>query len=239
MRKTFFTLVALIIVSFGINAAETENFRLEVLDFTELQVSNNINVDYYCSADSAGYAYFDCDKEMASKLMFTNNKGSLRIQLDTDGTDSIGVPTVRVYSSSLSKAENASDSTLRILSAAPVKNFRARVMGNGHLIVKDIEANSLEANVATGCGSVVIQGGQARQAKLSSIGTGPIEAGPLKVQKVKAVLFGTGDIDCTALETLTIYGAGSGKVYYKGEPEKIVNRSLGIKAFPVSNNSGK
>ncbi|MDE6301381.1 MAG: DUF2807 domain-containing protein [Muribaculaceae bacterium] len=238
MRNYFITLVALCIGLFTLKA-ETNDYKLEILDFTELQVTNNINVDYICSPDSAGYAYFSCTPEMASKLMFSNNKGNLRIQLDTDGTDSIGVPTVRVYSSSLTKAENASDSTMRILSNVPVQNFRARVVGNGLLLVNNVEANSLEANVATGRGRVVILGGQARQAKLSSIGTGPVEAGRLQARKVKTILFGTGDIDCTALESLTVYGAGSGKVFYAGEPEKIVNRGLGIKVFPVSNNPVK
>lgn len=239
MRNFFITIFALFAGFYSLTASEPADYKLEVLDFTELQITNNINVDYICSADSAGFAYFTCKPEMASKLIFTNNKGCLKIQLDTDGTDSIGVPTIRVYSSSLNKAENASDSTVRILSNAPVQNFRARVVGNGLMIVKHIETNTLEANVATGRGRVVIQGGQARQAKLSSVGTGPVEAGMLHARKVKAILFGTGDIDCTATETLTVYGAGSGKVFYAGNPEKIVNRGLGIKLFPVTNSPDK
>lgn len=235
MHKYFITLTLLIASFCVLKASLPEDYKLEVMDFNELYINNNISVDYYCSADSAGYAYFTCEPEMASKLMFSNHKGGLRIQLDTDGSDSIGVPRIKVYSNSLTKAENASDSTLRIMTTTPVQNFRARVVGNGLLLVYDIEANSLEANVATGRGRVVILKGQARNAKLSSIGTGPVEAGMLKAQKVKAILFGTGDIDCTATESLSVYGAGSGKIFYAGEPEKIVNRGLGIKAFPVSN----
>jgi len=214
-------------------ASEPADYKLEVKDFTSLKVTDNINVDYYCSADSAGWAYFTCAPEVSSMLLFSNNKSSLHIQVATDGNATVGLPTIRVYSSSLSKAENDSDSTMRILSNKPVKNFNGKVIGNGMLIVNDVEATVFEASIATGKGHIVLRNCKAQRAKLSNVGTGPIEAGGLEAVDVKAVLFGTGDVDCTVTGSLSIFGAGSGKVYYGGDPAKISNRSLGVKAFPV------
>lgn len=218
---------------FVVSAEEPADYKLEVLDFTELKVTDDINVDYHCSADSAGWAYFTCDPSVSSMLLFTNNKSCLHIQVATDGIAPVGLPTIHVYSSSLSKVENASDSTMTITSDVPVKNFNGKVIGNGTLIVNNVEAVVFEASIATGKGHIVLNGCKAQRAKLSNVGTGPIEAGGLVADDVKAILFGTGDVDCTVTGSLSVFGAGSGKVYYGGNPTKVSNRSLGVKAFPV------
>lgn len=233
MRK-YICLVAMALwCSFASFAGEPADYKLEVMDFTELKVTDNINVEYHCSADSAGWVYFTCEPEVSSMLLFTNNKSCLHIQVATDGAVATTLPTIRVYSNSLTKAENASDSTMSILSDVPVKNFTGKVIGNGTLIVKNVEASVFEASIATGKGHVVLNDCKAQRAKLSNVGTGTIEAGGLMAKDVKAVLFGTGDVDCTATGSLSVFGTGSGKVYYGGDPAKISNRSLGVKAFPV------
>lgn len=233
MGKYIYCFVCMLGIAPCLSAEEPADYKLEVMDFTELKVTDNINVDYHCSADSAGWAYFTCDPSISSMLLFSNNKSCLHIQTATDGAIVTGLPTIHVYSSSLAKAENASDSTMRILSDVPVKSFSGKVIGNGTLIVNNVEASVFEASIATGKGHIVLNNCKSQRAKLSNVGTGPIEAGGLVSKDVKAILFGTGDVDCTVNGTLSVYGAGSGKVYYGGNPEKVSNRSLGVKAFPV------
>lgn len=223
----FITLIALTSAALG------ADYKMEVMDFTELKVTDNINVDYRCSADSAGWVFFSCEPEMASKLIFTNNNSCLHVQVAMDEDPHIGLPTITVCSAALGKVQNESDSTVRVLSNVPVKQFNAKVVGNGTLIVTNIEAANVVAGISTGKGHVVINNGKAVNAKLTNIGTGPIEAGGLTAAKVKAYVIGTGDVDCTATESLTVYGAGSGKVYYSGNPAKVTNRSMGVKAFSV------
>lgn len=232
--RHIFSLLSFLAAAIAMMAGEPADYKLEVLDFTELKVTDNINVDYHCSSDSAGWAYFTCDPDVASMLMFTNNKSCLHIQVANDGNVIEGLPTLHVYSSSLAKVENSSDSTLRVLSNVPVEKFVGRVVGNGTLVITNVDAGQIDASIDTGKGHIVIYDGKARKAKLSNTGTGTIEAGGLKANRVKVMLFGTGDVDCTALESLSTFGAGSGKVYYSGNPAKITNRSLGVKAFPVS-----
>lgn len=215
--------------------AQAADYKMEVMDFTELKVTDNINVDYKCSADSAGWIFFSCDPSLASKLIFSNNNSCLHVQVAMDEEPHIGLPTITVCSSALNKVQNDSDSTLRVLNNVPVKQFKAKVVGNGTMIISNVEATSIDAGISTGKGHVVVHNSKSVNAKLSNIGTGPIEAGGLTAAKVKAYVIGTGDVDCTATESLTIYGAGSGKVYYSGSPEKITNRSMGVKAFPIGN----
>ena len=38
---------------------------------------------------------------------------------------------------------------------------------------------------------------------------------------------------CNASESLVIFGAGSGKVYYTGSPAKVSNRTIGVKAISI------
>lgn len=88
--------------------------------------------------------------------------------------------------------------------------------------------------IRTGNGHLVVTG-TTRDANLKNVGTGTLEASGLKSENTKCHVLGTGPIDCNASVTLSINGAGSGKVYYGGSPSKITNRSLGIKAISVDN----
>lgn len=236
MRYTRLFLI-LTILFFSVTAATAEpaDYALEVQDFTSLKVTDGINVEYHCSADSAGWVYFTCEPTLSQSLLFTNNKSQLLIQLDLDPGARHDLPTLHVYSSSLAKVENAADSTITVNNNIPVQQFKVKLIGNGNIIVHGIEAGAVDASISTGNGHIVLTG-TAGRAKLSSVGTGPIEAGQLSTRNTKVILLGTGNIDCNATESLSIYGAGSGKVYYVGNPEKITNRSLGVKAFPMDSN---
>lgn len=214
--------------------AETADYRLDIDDFTELRVSDGVNVDYYASTDSAGWAKFTCTPAMASKLLFTNKNSKLTIQVDDfDNYSMRDIPKITVMSSVLTRVENGADSTVRVLKANPVSNLKARVLGNGTLIINDVHATNVDAGISTGSGHIVING-KTGKAKFSNIGTGTIEAGGLEAKEVKTSTFGTGNIDCLVSERLTVIGAGSGTVFYLGTPSKITNRSMGIKVVPVN-----
>ncbi len=213
---------------------EKADYRLNVQDFTELKVSDAINVDYHCSADSAGWVYFTATPEMAQNLLFSNNKACLTVQLSSDVVGSaVELPTIHVYSSVLGKVENSADSTVRVLSNLAQPSFKARVIGNGTLIVRYVRATNVDAGINTGCGHLVISSGSAARVNYTNVGTGPLEAGGLEAQRVKAKVFGTGTVDCCATESLTVYGAGSGTIHYTGKPAKITNRSIGLKLVEI------
>lgn len=229
-----------ILLPFAAKAHDSEelaDYRLEVLDFSELKVTDAINVVYHCSADSAGWAYFSCPPKLAASLIFDNNKQALRVQVATEAVGNPDLPTIHLYSSALTKVDNEADSVIRVCSNVPLQSFKARVMGNGTIIVDNIEASNLQGTIATGKGHIVFAHGKAGSAKFSNVGTGPIEAGGVEARTVKVTIFGTGNVDCCATEQLSVYGAGSGKVYYTGNPEKVINRSLGVKAFELGSSS--
>ena len=107
------------------------------------------------------------------------------------------------------------------------------MIGNGTLIVRYVRATNVDAGINTGCGHLVISSGSAARVNYTNVGTGPLEAGGLEAQRVKAKVFGTGTVDCCATESLTVYGAGSGTIHYTGKPAKITNRSIGLKLVEI------
>lgn len=215
-------------------AQEHTRYELDVKDFSELKVTDAVNVDYVCNPDSAGKAVFFAKPDVASRILFVPSNNKLEIQLSpAENNYPAELPKVTVYSSYLTFAENSGDSTLRVMSVAPGPKFRARVIGNGRIVVRNVKATQVDASLDTGKGSVVVYG-EATTAKLSCTGTGTIQADELKAVNIKCSLWGTGSIGCAPSETLSVMGAGSGTVYYRGKPS-IKNRSLGVKLSPLDN----
>lgn len=224
------SLLAALTATQGAAQAPTR-YELDVKDFSELKVTDGINVDYVCSPDSAGKAVFFATPDVASQILFVPNKQKLEIQLSDDEKTTRGnLPRVRVYSNILTFVENSGDSMLRVLNVNPCPKFRARVIGNGRIVVRDIKATQVDASLDTGKGSLVIRG-TAETANLSCTGTGSITADDLVAETVKCKSFGTGTIGCAPTKNLSVMGM-SGTIYYRGAPA-IKNRSLGVKVLPL------
>lgn len=74
MLKRILSLIAITASILAVNAEELKRYEINVKDFSELKVIEGLTVDYKCSEDSAGMAVFTTSPDMASLLMFTNNK---------------------------------------------------------------------------------------------------------------------------------------------------------------------
>lgn len=235
MKKILALALTMVTGLASLHAVQLKRYEINVKDFDELKVVEGLRVDYVCNADSAGYVTFVTTPELASVLMLNNNNGTLSMQIATDGIDYDNLPTIRVYSRFLEKVQNSGDSLVRVLSLAPVPKFKARLIGNGHLTVRGINSTSLEASLDTGNGLLTLYG-TTDNAKFTVVGTGAIEADDLVANDIKCSLVGTGHIGCAPEVSLSVTGASSGKVYYKGDP-KIKNRSIGIKIIRLDENS--
>lgn len=234
MRKQFITTLLLVLTALATFAAEPARYKLNVQDFCELQVVDDVCVEYCCCADSAGWAIFTCLPEMASHIMFSNTNDHLTIRTDFDEKSPVGVPAIKVYSAVLRKAVNSGDSLL-VLHLDPemsLKDFKAHQIGNGHTQVCCLNCEALDAGVTAGNGFVEVSG-KARKAKLNNAGSGKVSAKNLETANMNCYVFGTGNIECKPSENLRVYGAGTGKVIYHGEP-KITMRALGVKAIPYT-----
>ncbi|MBQ3362892.1 MAG: DUF2807 domain-containing protein [Muribaculaceae bacterium] len=215
--------------------AQVSRHEVNVGDFSRLVLLDNINVNYRCNPDSAGYAVFTCNQETADHLLFTlSDKGRLSIQVNDEFERLGNLPTLTLYSSSLDEVENSSDSTLRVSGLQPMKIFKVRLIDNGKIIVRGVRASQLELQILSGKGKIIADG-SCDNLLLRLVGTGEIQADQVTATDVSCRIMGTGTIGCNVEGgNLKVSGSGTGKVYYKGNPSKVTVRKLGtIKAIPM------
>lgn len=227
--KKFLMMMAVVVAAVGCagaqNKVETQRFAFNKGDFSKLRINDNVNVEYVASADSAGYVVFECDPRAASDMLFTLDKGTLKIETVEEEALRFGLPTVRVYSKFLASVENSGDSTVYINNPAPGAEISLRVVGNGSIVAKGLHVGTLNAKIDTGNGSIVLEG-EAGVENLRNVGAGTIQGGSLKAQSAHIIIGGTGSVDCWVTENLNVKGLGSGKIYLKGNPT-VKNRTLG------------
>ncbi len=211
--------------------AQDKQYRFQIGDFTEVTVVDNLKVEYRCVPDSAGVAVFYANPAYVSDLSFDLKKSKLKIENDGEQPDSI-FSNIIIYSSALTSATNWGDSTLTVVSPPPTAKFKAKVIGNGSVVVKNVQATNVSATVQAGNGRIFLSG-KAHTASLRLMSVGKIEAGSLVASIVRCRMYGTGSIDCTPDEELSVAGLTSGTVYYKGNPNKLVNFAIGVHLIKV------
>lgn len=238
MNRIIRHLIAAVLAVTAMSAAgeTSQHYAIDLNDFTELKVTDDINVDYVWAPDSAGFAVFDAPASMASRIIFVPSGSKLSLQLaprDLSDPNSVDgpVPTVRVYSRYLASVENNGDSLVRVLSVAPGPKLKAKLVGNGRLSVRNADFTEINAQITTGNGTITLTG-RCDTAVLGMLATGTITADGLKATDVKCRLTGTGTIGCSPSRKLEVRGIGSGKVYYTGQPE-ISKRAPGISVQPL------
>lgn len=234
MKRQIAVSVALLLGSMvAMVSQEVHRYELKVGDFNRLVVDDGINVEYACHEDSAGIAVYECGRAIADQLIFDySKKGRLMIQKQFHGEGELcdGLPVVRVYSKFLNQVQNNGDSTLIVLSVAACPEFKATVIGNGRLVIKDIHANKFSGAIKTGNGQLVVSG-KCDEAVFSNTGVGSVQADNLEADDVSCRFFGTGTTGVWAVDRLSIKGMFPGKLYYKGNPSKVRNYSMGVKIF--------
>ena len=198
-------------------SAEKRHYHLSMGEFSELKVVDGINVDYVCDPSLAGTVEFMADKDMASSIMFEAKKGRLSIMLSSRTEPYVGLPTVTVYSSYLSKVTNEGDSLVRVLSVAPGAKFACKQMGNGFIEASSVKATDITCEAVAGHGKVTISG-SANNLTLNVTGAGSINALQIPAPEVSCRLAGTGSIECAPQKLLTVSGLG-GTLRYRGTPE--------------------
>lgn len=231
MTKQFITVLLTVIMSVAACFADSKTYTLSVGDFTCLKALNNANVIYRSNPDSIGYAVFEAEHRYAKAYIFSNNKaGTLKIEVAPEFANDDTLPTVYVYSQFINKIESSSTSTVFIDTPTPCPLLKAKLIGNGRLIINNITATTAEINLSTGNGTIVANG-TCSHLKIKTIGTGVIQADELIATDVDCTILGTGSIGCNPRTSLNVKGIGSTKIYYKGQPQ--IKKSGGGTLIPM------
>lgn len=229
-RFTLFTLLTLIAAIAFPSMATTKTYRLDVGRFDKVKINDNVNVVYKTVNDSIGMAVFTGTEDFADAFIFSNNKGKLTIQVNSDDVNNPALPTLYIYSDYITSVESSSDLKVTVHHSIPVPAFSAKMIGNGTIVATGVNATKVEAGVATGKGVVNISG-KAQKATFKMVGTGKVEALGLESTQVNCVILGTGDIYCWPTKELQSKGIGSTKIYYKGNPE--IKKKGGAHILPI------
>ena len=223
MKKT--SLLLLTAFMAASTAANAETYKIPVGEFSEMVLNDKLNVVYSTNPDSVGLVAFDTKPEYVSHIMTECNKGKLKIQISPEAQDIKDLPTIYVYSTFLSKVENWRDGIVTIKEIKPASKITLSTQGNGTITANGLDATSVSLKVQSGKGFIKVSG-KCRSLELINIGTGLIDAYEVAAQEVECRLTGTGSAYCSPLKKLKIRGIGTGKVYYRGEPEKIEKSGL-------------
>lgn len=233
--KVIYTLLSLFCAFFSVLSASAEEkistYSLNVGRFDKINVVDDANVVFRCSADSTGYVMFRSTAKMADAYIFSNTDGTLKIQVDTRDIDNPDLPVIYVYSDFLISAVSSSGYTLKVEGNMPVPKFSAKLIGNGELIATGINASQVDVSLMTGNGTIVIDG-ITTKANFRVVGTGLINADALKAESVNCNFMGAGSLGCWAEKTLDTRGIGTTRIYYKGDPK--IKKVGGGKIYPLT-----
>ncbi|MCM1022225.1 MAG: DUF2807 domain-containing protein [Muribaculum sp.] len=234
MKSLIKSIVAIMLITGNMlaSAADVKKYEINVGEFTELKVANSLRVDYRVSEDSCGLVVFNATPDQASAIIASVNNNCLTMRSSTDDVAVATLPAVTVYSRFLQKLENSGDSLVKAVNPAGVPVFKATVIGNGQIAIHGLNANIVSASLSTGNGTILITG-TTTQAKYNLVGTGSIQCVDLKATDIRCKLMGTGYIECWPTQKLTVIGASSGKVYYRGNTPEIKNKSIGVKTIKI------
>lgn len=105
-----------------------------------------------------------------------------------------------------------------------VNSFNAGLSGSGNVNVK-VSAKNIKAGIS-GSGNINLKG-NSDNAEYGVSGSGDIHAFDLKSSEVEVGISGSGNVKLTANESLKASIAGSGDVYYKGNPQNLNVKSGG------------
>lgn len=227
--------IAAVMCCVAMGADNVKSYHVNVGDFSQLEVEDGFNVEYRSDDDKAGTAEFSTTKDIADKIIFENNKkGKLSIQKAFYEGDEMAsnLPVITVYSKFIKDIRNCGDSTVRATEVRPTIEIKGSVVGNGRLVLRNIDCSKFSGAIKTGNGTLVVEG-KCDEAVLSNTGTGAIQADNLEAKNVSCHFFGTGTTGCWATKLLKIKGMMAGKLYYRDEPERIKNYSMGVKIYSL------
>lgn len=227
MKSKILLLFVMFVAAMQLSAKE---FSLPVGQFSKLAVDDNVNVVYIGGDGTPSRVRYEGDQKYAKAFIITHKGDKLRVQVETSFVADPELPTLYVYSDFLKQANISSESTLKIDQAAPCSEISLSLIGNGNIVANNLKATKISAAVKSGNGTISIEG-NCQNAVLGMMGNGTIQADRLEAADVECKILGSGSIGCWPVNRLKVFGIGSTKIYYRGDPD--IDKKGGGKLFKL------
>jgi len=225
MKKLFTTIIAFLIISTSVNAQfftkkikgngniETEN--RSVSDYDKIGVAGAFEVQLI--KGSEGKITVKADENLMEYIITEVKNGTLKIKtkkgynIRTKRTIKITVPFNDIEAVSLAGSGEVYSKD-RIDSS----HLELSVAGSGSMKL-EVSSKNLKSSVA-GSGNLRLTG-DTKEFKCSVAGSGNINSYDLKAKKVTVNVAGSGNVRVNAIDEIHANSAGSGDIYYSGNPE--------------------
>ncbi len=172
-----------------------------------------------------GKVTLEGEENLLEYIVTEVSKGTLKIKVEkginikTTRRLTVTVPVEDIDHVSLGGSGNVKSET-----RLKADNFKVSLGGSGNVTL-DLDAGDVKSSIG-GSGNINLSG-KADYMKSSIAGSGTIKAYELTVNTIKASIAGSGDIRVTVKDEIDATVAGSGSIYYKGNPPKINSKSVG------------
>ncbi|HLF33547.1 MAG TPA: head GIN domain-containing protein [Cyclobacteriaceae bacterium] len=240
-KRLLYSFLAVFAFVFSQAYAQKETRKVE--DFT--RISFGIPADLYLKQGSGQEVLIEGDEEDLENIIteVVNNQLRVRTRDNNWFWDDMGEVTVYITVPVIEEVSLGGSG--KIMSSGQIKsdNLKLSVSGSGKMEML-VDSHALELGVSgsgrmelevntgdidediSGSGSISLRG-SANNANLSISGSGKLEATDLSVKSYDISISGSGRSNIAVSEAITARISGSGNVYYKGQPDKVISKVSG------------
>ena len=218
--------VFFLILCFLLSAAESiaQKQKRQVGNFDK--ISLGIAADLYLTQGSLTSLELEGDTDDLEDIVTEVKNDELLIRYKNDRSWRFGRDRVTIYLTMQDIASVSLGGSGKIIGENSIEadNLSLSVSGSGRIELK-IEADDLEQKIS-GSGSISISG-EADRAEISISGSGNLEALDLEVDDCVVRISGSGRCKISVGDSLEANISGSGSVYYKGDPDRLISNVSG------------
>ena len=211
---------------FLLSAAESfgQKQKRQVGDFDK--ISLGIAADLYLKQGSPTSLELEGDTDDLEDIVTEVKNDELLIRYKNDRSWRFGRDRVTIYLTMQDIASVSLGGSGKIIGENSIEadDLTLSVSGSGRIELK-IEADDLEQKIS-GSGSISISG-EADRAEISISGSGNVEGLDLEVDHCVVKISGSGRCKISVGDSLEANISGSGSVYYKGDPDRLISNVSG------------
>ena len=195
------------------------NQQINIQDYETVVMNIPGEVFYQQFSDSTPYLQIHTDENIMKSLNVRVENNQLIIEAKKDSIINPSQLTIYTCSHNLNQVTLTGSGELRLKGEVNAKNFNLDLIGSGNFLADSLICDRLTARI-TGSGSAQLTGAS-NSSSLNITGSGDIHAYNYLIQELNCEIFGSGSIEALVTKNLDAHIAGSGNLFYRGDPKSI------------------
>ncbi|MDR3060498.1 MAG: DUF2807 domain-containing protein [Dysgonamonadaceae bacterium] len=196
-----------------------------ITDYVEIQSSGVAEVVYEQQTIKEPYLQVNVDENILPLLDVKVENNKLIIKYKDNGNIQPSRFKVYTNSSNLEKVRLSGSGEVHLKGEVNSKSMKIDLSGSGGILADSLYCERFDMSVA-GSGTARLKGGS-NESKFSVAGSGDIKGSHFSVQDLECSIAGSGHVRITVGESLKAAVAGSGNLYYYGDPKMVDTKVAG------------